>query len=61
MVQCDDEMEPCVIFRGMKVVITLNRNKSLNIVNGQLATVHCVQNAKIFLKLSNEELFLSIE
>ena len=54
-VQCDDEMEPCAIYHGMKVVITQNRNKSLNVVNGQLATVQCVRNATIFLKLSNEE------
>jgi hypothetical protein len=55
-VQCDDEFEPCPIYRNMRVLITQNRNKSLNVVNGQEATVHCFRNATIFLKLPNGQI-----
>ena len=40
----------------MRVIITQNRDKDLHIVNGQTATVHTMQNATLFLKLSNEHI-----
>ncbi|XP_067026465.1 ATP-dependent DNA helicase PIF1-like [Acropora muricata] len=49
-----DKLQP--IYKGMKVIITQNRDKELHIVNGQTATVHTMQNATVFLKLSNDHI-----
>ena len=49
-----DKFQP--IYKGMRVIITQNRDKDLHIVNGKTATVHTMQNATLFLKLSNEHI-----
>ena len=49
-----DKFQP--IYKGMRVIITQNRDKELHIVNGQTATVHTMQNATVFLKLANEHI-----
>lgn len=53
VVQLDCDLPPMAIYFGMRVVITQNRDKLNGVVNGQLATVHTVENATIFLKLTN--------
>ena len=49
-----DKFQP--IYKGMRVIVTQNRDKDLHIVNGQTATVHTMQNATLFLKLSNKHI-----
>ena len=46
-------MPPVNLFKGMRVLITQNRDKKNGVVNGQTATVHMVQNVTLFLKLPN--------
>lgn len=48
----DDGLQP--LYKGMKVIITQNRDKQLHIVNGQSATVITMQNQTVFLKLPTE-------
>ena len=55
-IQCDDEQEPTALYRRMRVLITQNRNKALNVVNGQEAKVHCIRNATVFLELTNGQI-----
>ena len=38
--QLDDDRPPQVIYRGMRVIITRNRNKALGVVNRQECTVY---------------------
>ena len=40
--QLDDDRPPQVIYRGMRVIITRNRNKALGVVNGQECTVYSI-------------------
>ena len=40
----------------MRVLITQNRDKTNSVVNGQQATIYCIQNGTIFLKLSNSKI-----
>ena len=54
--QLDSDSPPMPVYSGMRVVITQNRDKANGVVNGQLATVHTVQNCTIFLKLTNEKI-----
>ena len=48
----DDGLQP--LYKGMKFIITQNRDKQLHIVNGQSATVITMQNQTVFLKLPTE-------
>ena len=48
----DDGLQP--LYKGMKVIITQNRDKQLHIVNDQSATVITMQNQMVFLKLPTE-------
>ena len=48
----DDGCQP--LYKGMKVIITQNRDKQLHVVNGQCATVITMQNQTVFLRLPNE-------
>ena len=45
----DDGCQP--LYKGMKVIITQNRDKQLHIASGQSATVITMQNQTVFLKL----------
>ena len=54
--QCDDEGVEISIYKNMRVLITQNRDKTNSVVNGQQATIHCVQNSTIFLKLTNSKI-----
>lgn len=55
-VQCDDEMPPVPIYKDMRVMITQNRNKAAGVVNGQLATIHLVENNTVVLRLNSGRL-----
>ena len=44
------------IYKGMRVMITQNRDKAQNIVNGQMATVEHCHNATVILKLPGSTL-----
>ena len=55
-IQCDDDGEEISIYKNMRVLITQNRDKTNSVVNGQQATIHCVQNSTIFLKLTNSKI-----
>lgn len=50
-VQMDCDCEPINIYKGMKIVVTMNRDKENKIVNGQFATIEHVRNDTIFIKL----------
>ena len=52
-IQCDYEMDVTPIYKNMRVLITQNRNKSQGVINGQLAVIHSIENATVFLKLPN--------
>lgn len=49
-VQYDNELGRVALYRGMKVLITQNRDKEHGVVNGQPATVLYHENASIFLE-----------
>lgn len=51
--QLDCDLPPMPIYKGMRIVITQNRDKENGIVNGQSATVHMVQNQTILVKFNN--------
>ena len=50
---CDSDLPPIPLHKGMKVVITQNRDKNRGFVNGQQATIVIVENQTIFLHLEN--------
>ena len=52
----DGDFPPSCIYVGMRVVITQNRDKANNVVNGQLAIVYTVQNQTVVLRLPNDQL-----
>ena len=53
--QLDSDTEMTSIYQGVRV-ITQNRDKKRNIVNGQMATIHTCHNATVILKLPNNKL-----
>lgn len=55
-VQCDYDMEPIYIYKGMRVLITQNRDKRNGIVNGQDGVIHSIENATIFVTLPNDKI-----
>ena len=52
-IQYDCDLPEMPVYANMRVMITQNRDKKQNVVNGQLATVVLVRNKTIFLKLPN--------
>ena len=55
-IQCRENEEPIDIFKNMRVMITENRDKSMGVVNGQVAAIHTVQGHTILLKLQNDKI-----
>ena len=51
-----DTLQSVPIYKGMRVMITQNRDKQRNIVNGQIANVHTFHNGTILLKLPGNKL-----
>ena len=51
-----DTLQSVPIYKGMRVMITRNRDKQRNIVNGQIANVHTFHNGTILLKLPGNKL-----
>ena len=51
--QCDCELPPLPIYKGMSVIITKNSDKKNGVMNGQKAWVDFVHNKTVFLKLPN--------
>lgn len=49
----DDNAECTAIYKGMKVMITQNRDKANNVVNGEVAYVHTFHKNTVFLKMKN--------
>ena len=54
--QLDSDTKMTSIYQGMRVMITQNRDKKRNIINGQMATIHTCHNATVILKLPNNKL-----
>ncbi len=54
--QLDSDTDLTLIYQGMRVMISQNRDKQRNIVNGQMATVHTCHNATVLLKLPGNKL-----
>ena len=52
-IQMDNDQPPSNIFRGMRVIITQNRDKKNGIVNGQPAIVTMTQGQTVILQLPN--------
>ena len=46
--QLNNDLPPTNIYTGMRMVITQNRDKANNVVNGQLGIVQTVQNQTVF-------------
>lgn len=44
------------IFFGMRIVITQNRDKENNVINGQIATLHAMHNTTVIVKLPTGKL-----
>lgn len=55
-VQMDCELDVCPLYKGMRVMITQNRNKNLGVINGKIATVNMIENTTVYLQLSNERI-----
>ena len=54
--QLDCESPPMPLYKGMRVMITQNRDKPNGVVNGQLAVIHMVENRSVLLKFPNEKI-----
>ena len=54
--QLDSDTDLAPIYKSMRVMITQNRDKSQNVVNGQMATVEMCHNATVILKLPGNKL-----
>ena len=54
--QLDSKTSMTSIYVGMRVMITQNRDKQRNIVNGQMATIHMCHNATVLLKLPRNKI-----
>lgn len=55
-VQLDSDTPVTPIFRNMRVMITQNRDKSKNVVNGQMAIVQTMHNSTIILQLPSQSI-----
>ena len=55
-VQLDSDTDISPIYKGMRVIITQNRDKPQNVVNGQMASVEICHNATVILKLPGNKL-----
>ena len=55
-VECDSDLGRIPVYKGMKVMITQNRNKQLGVVNGRVAHVIQMQGKTVFLKLANNNI-----
>ena len=54
--QLDSDTDLSPIYKDMRVMITQNRDKPQNIVNGQIASIEMCHNATIILKLPGNKL-----
>ena len=54
--QLDSDTDITPIYKGMRVMITQNRDKTQNVVNGQMANVEMCQNATVILRLPDNKL-----
>ena len=54
--QLDSKTNITPIYKGMRVMITQNRDKAQNIVNGQMAVVERCHNATLILRLPGDKL-----
>lgn len=52
-VVCDCELGKIPVYKGMKVMITQNRNKEHSIVNGRIGNVIQIESNTVFLKFRN--------
>lgn len=57
--QLDSDTNVTPIYKGMRVMITQNRDKARNIVNGQMAIVQMCQNSTVLLKLPEGSLIVT--
>ena len=55
-IESDCSLGRIPIYKGMRVMITQNRNKQLSIVNGRLAHIVQMQGKTVFLKLANDDI-----
>ena len=55
-VQLESDTDISPIYKGMRVMITQNRDKPQNVVNGQMASVEICHNATVILKLPGNKL-----
>ena len=55
-VACDSTLGTIPIYKGMRVMITQNRNKQLSVVNGRVAHVLQMEGRTVFLKLANNDI-----
>jgi hypothetical protein len=55
-IQLDSDTDISPIYKGMRVMITQNRDKAQNVVNGQIASVEICHNATVILKLPGNKL-----
>ena len=55
-VECDSALGTIPIYKGMRVMITQNRNKQLSVVNGRVAHVLQMEGRTVFLKLANNNI-----
>jgi len=56
VIRLDNDREATPVYRGMRVVITQNRDKPRGVINGQKATVHLRQGNTIVLRLDSGSL-----
>jgi hypothetical protein len=52
-VECDCALGKIPLYKGMRVIITQNRNKQLSVVNGRVAHVVQMEGNTVFLNLGN--------
>lgn len=52
-VKCDCQLPEIPLYKGMRVMITQNRNKQLSVVNGRVAHVLQMEGNTVFLKLAD--------
>ena len=55
-VQLESDTDISPIYKGMRVMITQNRDKPQNVVNGQMASVEICHNSTVILKLPGNKL-----
>lgn len=52
-VQMDNDDVPCDIFKGMRIILTQNRDKRNGVVNGQTGLIMMMSGSTVFVKLPN--------